>query len=349
VNRATLLETNGPDEFMKFSNPSTRFAGLVMIGLLAGAGGFLPMKLHAAAQQETPQKPGFAQRMFASPDEAVKALQAATAAKDKTALQQIFGPEVHDLLTGDEVQDANNAQKFATIMAQGCVQVKEGEDKITLEAGTNNWPMPIPLVKAGGQWHFDTAAGQEEIINRHIGKDELHAIGVCRAYVEAQKKYAGANPDAGGVPAYAQKFKSTPGTKDGLYWPSAENEQASPFGPLVAEAHAEGYGNNKGSGPHPFHGYYFRILTRQGAAAPGGKMNYLSHGRLTGGFALVAYPEHWDQSGIMTFIVAQDGKVFQRNLGEKTSRTAGAIKEYNPDSEWTPVQDEGVLSAVSEK
>jgi hypothetical protein len=344
-----LLKTNKPHEFMKFSNPSTRFASLLSIGLLAGASGFLPMKLHAAAQPEAPQKPGIAQRLFASPDEAVKALQAATEAKDKAALQEIFGAEVRDLLTGDEVQDANNARKFAAIMAQGCVQVKEGEDKITVEVGTNNWPMPIPLVRAGGQWHFDTAAGKEEIINRHIGKDELHAIGVCRAYVEAQKKYAGANPATGGVPVYAQKFKSTPGKKDGLYWPSAENEPASPFGPLVAEAHAEGYGNNKDSGPHPFHGYYFKILTRQGAAASGGKMNYLSHGSLTGGFALVAYPEHWDQSGIMTLIVAQDGKVFQRNLGEKTSRMAGAMKEYNPDSEWTLVQDQGVLGAVSEK
>ena len=209
--------------------------------------------------------------------------------------------------------------------------------------------MPIPLVKADGQWHFDTAAGKEEIINRHIGKDELHAIGVCRAYVAAQRQYASANPDAGGGAKYAQKFKSTPGKKDGLYWPAAENEPASPFGPLVAEAHAEGYGKNQGTGPHPFHGYYFRILTRQGKAAPGGKMNYLSHGNLTGGFALVAYPEHWDQSGIMTFIVNQDGKVFQRNLGEKTSRIAGAMKEYNPDSEWTLVPDQGVLSAVSEK
>jgi hypothetical protein len=209
--------------------------------------------------------------------------------------------------------------------------------------------MPIPLVKADGQWHFDTAAAKEEIINRHIGKDELCAIGVCRAYVTAQRQYASANQGAGGTANYAQKFKSTPGKKDGLYWSAAANEPASPFGPLVAEAHAEGYVSNSSAGPHPFHGYYFRILTRQGPAAPGGKKDYLSHGSLTGGFALVAYPEHWDQSGIMTFIIAQDGKVFQRNLGEKTSRLAAAIKEYNPDSDWTPVQDEGVLSAVSEK
>ena len=334
---------------MKLSNQLTRFAGLLTIALLAGAWGILSTDLHAAEQKETPQKPVVAQRLFASPDEAVKALQAAAEAKDTAALREIFGPEFQELLTGDEVQDANNAQRFATALAQGCNLVKAGEDNITLEVGTNNWPMPIPLVKADGQWHFDTAAGKEEIINRHIGKDELHAIGVCRAYVAAQRQYANANPRVGGGAKYAQKFKSTPGMKDGLYWPAAENEPASPFGPLVAEAHAEGYGTNKGAGPHPFHGYCFRILTRQGQAAPGGKMNYLSEGVLAGGFALVAYPEHWDQSGIMTFIVNQDGKVFQRNLGEKTSRIVRAMKEYNPDSEWTLVQDEGVLSAVSEK
>ena len=289
------------------------------------------------------------QRLFASPDDAVKALQTATEAKDMAGLNEIFGPDVQGLLTGDRVQDANNEQRFAVVMAQGCNQVKEGDNKITLEVGTNNWPMPIPLVKTNGQWHFDTAAGKEEIINRHIGKDELCAIGVCRVYVTAQRRYASTNPDAGGGVKYAQKLKSTHGKKDGLYWPAGENSAASPFGPLVAEAQAEGYVAHKGAGPHPFHGYYFKILTRQGEAAPGGKMNYMSDGSLTGGFALVAYPEHWDQSGIMTFIVNQDGKVYQRNLAEKTSRMAGAIKEYNPDSNWTLVPDEGVLSAASEK
>jgi hypothetical protein len=328
---------------MKHSIPARYFANFLNLTLLALVGSGLSANLHAAEPNLAA-----AQRMFDSPDDAVKALQAATEAKDKTALQGIFGAEVRDLLTGDDVQDANNAQKFAALLAQGCVQVREGEDKVILEAGTNNWPLPIPLVRKDGNWRFDTAAGKEEIINRHIGKDELHAIGVCRAFVDAQKSYASANPTAAGVVDYAQKFKSTPGKKDGLYWATAENEPASPFGPLVAEAHAEGYVNNNGSGPHPFHGYYFRILTRQGAAAPGGKMEYLTHGHMSGGFALVAYPEHWDQSGIMTFIVAQDGKVFQRNLGEKTSRLAAAMKEYNPDSKWTPVEDQGVLGAVSE-
>jgi hypothetical protein len=332
---------------MKLSNQLTRLASHATIALLAGAWGILPAQLHAADPNEAPGKPVVAQRLFASPDEAIKALQAATEAKDKAALCDIFGPVYQELSTGDEVQDANNAQRFATAMAQGCHPVKEGEDKITLEVGTNNWPMPIPLVKADGQWRFDTAAGKEEIINRHIGKDELHAVGVCRAYVKAQRQYASAN--GGQEASYALKFKSAPGKKDGLYWPTAENEPASPFGPLVAEAHAEGYARNKGAGPQPFHGYYFRILTRQGKAAPGGKKDYMSQGQLAGGYALVAYPEHWDQSGIMTFIVNQDGQVFERNLGEKTARVAGAMKEYNPDSQWTLVQDQGVLSAVSEK
>jgi hypothetical protein len=167
--------------------------------------------------------------------------------------------------------------------------------------------------------------------------------------VAAQQQYASLNKDADGKPKYALKFKSTPGKKDGLYWAAAEGEPASPFGPLVAEAHAEGYVGNTSKGPHPFHGYYFRTLTRQGKAAPGGKMDYMDHGNLTKGFALVAYPERWDQSGIMTFIVNQDGKVYQRNLGEKTSRLAAAFKEYNPDSDWTLVTDQGVVSAVSEK
>ena len=178
---------------MKLSNPWTRFAGLLTLALLAGACGM------SAEQKEAQQKPVVAQRLFASPDEAVKALQAAVEAKDKAALREVYGPEIDELLTGDKVQDANNAKRFAAVMAQGCKLVKEGEDKIILEVGANSWPMPIPLVKVDGQWRFDTAAGKEEIINRHIGKDELNAIGVCRAYVAAQRQYAALNPDAPGT------------------------------------------------------------------------------------------------------------------------------------------------------
>ena len=320
---------------MKRTHSLNHSAAFWTMAMLLGAGSFLPGDISAA------------QRLFSSPEEAVKALQAATEAQDKAALHDIFGPEYDQLLTGDVVQDQKNAARFAAAVAQACKPVPEGEDRVTLEVGTNNWPVPIPLLKAYGQWHFDTDAGKEEIILRHIGKDELHAIGVCRAYVKAQQQYASA--DAGPDSSYALKFKSTPGKKDGLYWPSAENQPASPFGPVVAAALTDGNVNNTSAGPQPFHGYFFRILTGQGPAAHGGKKNYMSQGMLSGGFALVAYPERWDRSGIMTFIVNQDGVVYERNLGEKTSRIARKMEVYNPDINWKPAQDEGILSAVSEQ
>src|SRR5665213_1843457 len=285
---------------MKLMNRFTPIAGLLTFALCAN--------LHAAEPKEA--QPVVVQKTFPSPDDAVKALLVAAEARDTTALHEIFGPEFKDLLTGDKVLDANNAAKFATQIGLGINPVKDSDDKITLEAGTDNWPMPIPLVKTDGQWHFDTAAGKEEIINRHIGKDELCAIGVCQAFVKAEQQYAAMNPAPGGGLKYAQQFKSTEGKKDGLYWPADQSGATSPFGPLVADALAEGYGHKIGSGTHPFHGYYFRMLTQQGEAAPGGKMNYLVHGDLTGGFALVAFPDKWDQSGVMTFIVNQDGKVY---------------------------------------
>jgi hypothetical protein len=332
---------------MTCSHRLKRCAGLWSITVLAGAWSIMPGDISVAEVNEADSKPGFAQRQFASPEEAVRALQAASEAQDKTALHEIFGPDFDQLLTGDAVQDAKNADRFAAALAKACEPVPEGEEKITLEIGTNNWPMPIPLVKADGQWHFDTAAGKEEIIARHIGKDELHAIGVCRAYVKAQQQYA--SMDAGPNSSYAQRFKSVPGTKDGLYWPTVASESASPFGPSVAETQADGTVNQTSTGPQPFHGYFFRVLTRQGQAAPGGKKNYMSQGMLSGGFALVAYPAQWDRSGIMTFIVNQDGNVYERNFGEETSRVARRMKEYNPDDNWKPVQDEGMLNAVSEK
>jgi hypothetical protein len=253
-----------------------------IIALLACVWGVLSVNLYAQGSNESQQPPLVTQQLFASPDEAVKALQVATGTKDKAALNQIFGSQVKELLTGDEVQDTKNAQKFATVLAQGYSLVKEGEDKMTIEVGPDSWPMPIPLVKASGSgsWYFDTAAGKEEIINRHIGKDELHAIGVCRGFAAGKQQFANI--------------------------------------------------------PQPFHGYLFRILNGQGTDAMSGS-------------ALVAYPEHWDQSGIMTFIVNQDGKVYQRNFAEKTPQIAEAMKEYNPDSEWTLVSDQGVLSTVSGK
>lgn len=331
---------------------TTPTAAILAAILLAGTCGVFPvcaqpshaglLQYGSPAATTPPASSQPSEELFVSPDQAIQALRAATEAGDKTALRDLFGRQVFDLMTGDDVLDANNAKHFAVAMAQGCRPVTNSEDSITLEVGTNNWPLPVPLVRTSGQWHFDTSAGREEIINRHIGKDELHAIGVCRAYVTAQRQFASMNPDS----AYALKFKSSEGKKDGLYWPTAENETASPFGPLVAKAHVQGYVWHKDSEAQAYHGYYFRILTRQGLAADGGAKDYQTHGQLTKGFALVAYPERWDQSGIMTFIVNQDGKVWQRNLGEGTVKLAAALQEYNPDSDWMLVEDDGVREAV---
>lgn len=296
----------------------------------------------AARAQEPSGTPASGQQTFSSPDDAVVALRLAVESDDHAALDKIFGPEIQSLRTGDKVQDAKNARRFAMAMAESCQLDRQSDSEIFIEVGTNNWPMPIPLVQTNGQWFFDTPAGKEEVIDRHVGKDELAAIGVCRAYVPAQQNFAAMN---GGV--YAEKFKSSDGKRDGLYWPSADNEPAARFGRLVAEAEMEGYSGGKG--PQPFHGYYFKILTRQGPAAPGGKMDYTSDGSLKNGFALVAWPQHWDQSGVMTFIVNQDGKVYQSNLGENTSRIAPRIKEYNPDSQWQLVEDEGIRDVELEK
>jgi hypothetical protein len=278
------------------------------------------------------------QRQFATPDDAVKALLAATQAHDKPALREIFGPESQDLVSGDKVEDANEHAAFAKALSQMCRLSHEGDDKIVLNVGAQDWPFPIPLVKKDGQWFFDTAAGKEEIINRRVGENELTAIGVCRTYVTAQREYASKGRDASGVLKYAQKLKSTPGQKDGLFWEVSAGEEPSPFGPLVASARAEGYGPRpEGEAPRPFNGYLFKILTAQGPHAPGGQYNYVINGNMIAGFALVAHPDRWGDSGVMTFIVNQQGKVYQRNLGPDTAAKVAAMTEFDPDDGWTVV------------
>jgi hypothetical protein len=313
-----------------------QFTRRILVAALALACVALPASLRADDNDSTNSP-----KHFATPRDAIKALNDAAEAGDRATIDQIFGPGVKDFLTGDSVQDNANFKGFSKAMTDACVPAPDGDDRVILEIGTNNWAFPIPLIKQDGQWFFDTDSGREQIINRHIGRDELNAIGLCRAYVKAQAQYFNQQRDNSGVQKYAMKFKSTPGQHDGLYWDSGSGN--SPFSALVAEAHEEGYGNHPaGTGPHPFHGYLFRILTEQGRAAPGGKQNYITNGNLTGGFALVAYPVEWGKSGIMTFIVNQDGKVYQRNLGKKTGSTAASMTEYNPDKHWTLVDDEGV-------
>jgi len=308
--------------------------------LVMAAGAVLPLHLHAGEDKSTSE-----QRTFASPEDAIQVLSDATKAGDHVALHDIFGPGHKDLITGDKVEDEANFARFSKAIAQMCNPTHQGDDKIILNLGAENWPFPIPLVKKDNRWFFDTDAGKEEIINRHIGEDELNTIGVCRTYVDAQRQYASKDRDGSDVLKYAQKLKSTPGTKDGLYWETAADEEVSPLGALVAEAREEGYSAKKsGEGPRPFHGYVFTILTKQGAAAPGGKYSYIINGNMIGGFAIIAYPIKWSDSGVMTFIISHQGKLYQRNLGPKTAEMVKAISEYNPDKRWTPVSELGALA-----
>ena len=281
------------------------------------------------------------QSTFGSPEEGVKALVTATRAKDKPALEQIFGPSVQQMLTGDEAQDAANFDSFTEAVTEKCTPVPDGPNKLFLEIGPNKWPFPIPLVKQGNSWVFDTEAGKQEIICRHIGRDELHAIGLSRAYVEAQRQFAKRHAGSGGVPVYATGFKSLPTDQVSLARNSSA-VSAPPLNVLLEEGESRGGMRNGGHGL-TFYGYRFKILTRQGPEAPGGKLNYVVHGKMTRGFALVVYPTHWGKSGVMTFIINQDGKLFQRNLGEKTATIASAMVQYNPTEEWTPVDEPGVL------
>ncbi|MGP8202170.1 MAG: DUF2950 domain-containing protein [Limisphaerales bacterium] len=293
-------------------------------------------------------QPAVSQRTFASPAEATNALFKAAKAHDRQAMREIFGPEATNLLTGDTILDDRHFEAFAGHLAERCDLVQETTNRLTLEIGREQWPYPIPLVQSNGMWLFDTMAGEEEIINRHIGRDEYHAIGVCRAVVKAEHEYAARFTDSAGRPVYAQKFKSTPGKMDGLYWPAEANGPPSPLSPFVAEACFEGYNWKSGRGPRPFHGYYFKILKRQGPAAPNGKMNSVHDGKMTGGFAVAAYPARWGESGVMTFIANQDGVVYQRSLGEKTARIAAKMKEYNPDNQWTVVQEQGITDLTAD-
>jgi hypothetical protein len=311
----------------------TRRSEMLAAVLALGAAAFFVPR--AGAQQAAP-----AQKTFASPQDAVAAMSAALKVHDKAGFREIFGPEFHDLLTGDEAQDKANSKKFAKTLEEGANLLSEGDGKVILEIGAEKWPFPIPLVKEDSAWRFDTAAGKQEIIDRHVGKDEFHAIGACESYVPAQKKYATGGRGSSGAAAYAQRFASTPGKMDGLYWKTELSQEASPFGAKMAAAGVDGANAAR---EKPYHGYFFRILTRQGAAAPGGMLDYLVDGRLTGGFAMVAYPERWGRSGIMTFIVNQDGKIYQRDLGEKSSELAAAITEYDPGDGWSVVKDHGVL------
>lgn len=278
------------------------------------------------------------QRTFATPQEAAKALQNAAQTENQAEMLAIFGDEGKELVySGDPVQDENGMKGFVKAYNTKHSFSKQDDKTVFLVIGTNDWPMPIPLVNEGGKWHFDTASGKQELLYRRIGHNELGAIATARGYIAAQADYASKGHD--GLPAgvFAQKLMSTPGKQDGLYWETKEGEATSPAGPMLAEADAKGYDATSVGRAAPYHGYLFRILTAQGPNAKGGSRNYVVDGKLSGGVALIAYPAEYRTSGVMTFIINQDGVVYQRDLGEKTAESAKAITEYNPDATWKKV------------
>lgn len=284
-----------------------------------------------------------AEDRFNSADEALDALRAAARARDTNAMQTIFGPAAHSLISADAVQATAEYELFLQRLTNKVQLAHESDSRVRLQLGEDGWTFPIPLVQQNGKWFFDTVAGEQEILNRRIGANEIGAIQVCRAYVTAQREYAAKDQNNDGVLEYAQRLRSTPGTHDGLYWPAQAGEELSPLGPLVAEARVEGYRHENrilGEPQSPYHGYNFKILTRQGKHAPGGKYDYIINGHMIAGFALVAWPAEWSNSGVMTFIVNQQGVIHQKNLGPKTPSAAQKITSYDPDDSWPVVADD---------
>jgi hypothetical protein len=284
---------------------------------------------HSMAQQQ-------GQKTFSSAEEASSALATAAQSNDEKAMLKILGPQGKRIVSsGDDEEDTQNRANFAQKYQEMHRLVREPDGTTTLYIGAENWPTPIPLVNKGGSWYFDTEAGKKEIPYRRVGRNEMSAISVCQELQAAEKEYHSTQHDE-----YAQKIFSDVGQHNGLYWKAGDGEPPSPIGPLVASAVAEGYAKEQGGGPTPYRGYYFQILTRPGKASPGGSKSYIASGKMTEGFALLAYPAEYRSSGVMTFIVNEDGVVYQKDLGKKTDVLAKAMKEYNPDSSWQKAEEE---------
>ena len=279
------------------------------------------------------------QKSFSSADEAVKAAVAAARGNDNKEMLAIFGAQAKEILfSGDAVADKQRRAQFLAAYDEKNRLATEGESMILI-VGKQDWPFPIPLVKKGQSWVFDNDKGKQEILNRRIGENELFTIQACLAIVDAQREYAIKDRNRDGLLEYARKFVSDPGKKNGLYWYAKQGEPQSPLGPITIRATSEGYrAAPPGAAPSPYHGYYYRILTAQGKDAPGGAYSYLVKGKMIGGFAVIAYPAEYGNSGAMSFIVNHDGKVFQKNLGPNTASIARSMKEYNPDKTWAEVK-----------
>jgi hypothetical protein len=296
-----------------------------------------PLPGWSAAPSVTPKG-----QAFASPEAAVTALVEAARKAEPQAILAILGEDAKDLVfSGDSVDGKQEAANFVVGYEEFHALQKDASGKrVVLVLGEEKWPFPIPVIEVGGKWYFDVASGREELLFRRIGRNELTAIQVMQAYVNAQLEYAAKDRDGDGVLEYAQKIKSDPGKQNGLYWPIAEGEDPSPFGPLVAQAETEGYDKDKGE-MQPYHGYYFRIVTRQGKNAPGGAYDYVVNGNMVLGFGMIAWPAKYGISGIMTFAVNQAGVIYQCDLGPETDKIIREIVKYNPDEHvWVKVSEQ---------
>jgi hypothetical protein len=280
-------------------------------------------------------------KAFASPNDAVRALGTAVNNRDSNALAAIFGPEIRELKSPDPVQAENEVEEFAERLNASNHIERAASDRYILEIGADRFPFAIPIVQKGGSWFFDTDAGKEELLNRRIGRNELEALKSIRAYVDAQREYASKDRDDDQVLEYAQKMISSPDARDGLYWSPDIDGEISPLGPLYVEAQGKGYFKDvrAESGPQPFNGYYFKILTKQGKRAPGGSYNYVINGNMIGGFGLLAWPAEYGDSGVMSFMINQQGHVYQKDLGKDTEAAVKKIDTYEPDSSWTRSRD----------
>jgi len=284
-------------------------------------------------------RPANAQSNYASPEDAAKALADAMRTDERKLIWRVLGPGASKFVrSGDPVQDEEAREAFVTAYDKSVKFERDGNARATLLIGPTDFPFPYPLVMQDGRWHFDARRGNEQVLDRRIGRNELAAIKVCLAYVDAQREYARLDRDGNGLLEYAQKLASAAGKRDGLYWETNGGEPRSPLGPLTANARGQGLGRH---GPgDPYHGYFYKILTGQGKDAPGGAYDYIVDGRMIGGFALVAYPARWGGSGVMTFICNHDGVVFERNLGKDTVATASAMTGFNPDAGWEKSKDQ---------
>ncbi len=308
------------DKF-QWTNPS----GLAAVAILLTA----CFPIRSMAQQS-------GQKTFSSPEDASNALVTAAQNNDENALLDILGSDGKQIVSsGDETEDAESRANFVQRYQQMHRLMKEPDGTTLLYIGADNWPTPIPLVNNSSSWYFDTEVGRKEILYRRIGRNEISTISVCHELVAAQKEYYSMQHDE-----YAQEIFNDEGQRNGLYWKAADGEPQSPVGPLVASAFAKGYAESRDSSPTPYRGYYYHILTRQGKNGPGGAKSYMVNGKMTEGFAFVAYPAEYRSSGVMTFIVNRDGVVYQKDLGKKTEALAKTMKEYNRNSSWQKAEEQ---------